>query len=241
MRRSWLPKALPLLLLLVVVACGGGAPVIDPGDGGNPAFDLTPADFVAGIDHPFLPYTPGSHWVYEGGGEHIEVTVLEETRVVMGITATVVRDTVTDSNGELVEDTYDWYAQDAEGNVWYLGEDTTEYANGVAVSHAGAWEAGVDGAIPGIVMPADPQPGFSYRQEYYKGEAEDLGRIDGFEDGVVTPFGSFDGALVTTEWTPLSPHPVEQKLYAEGIGLVLERTIRGSGGTIALVSFDPGG
>ena len=120
-------------------------PVIDPGDGGDYAPELDPADFVAVIDNPYLPFTPGMRWVYEGEEdgetERVEVEVLDETRVIQGITATVVRDTVY-VDGELAEDTYDWYAQDTDGNVWYLGEDTHEYEDGEAVNAEGAWEYG---------------------------------------------------------------------------------------------------
>ena len=174
-----------------------GTPVIDPGDGGNYAPDIDPANFVDVIDNPYLPYAVGSRWVYEGESdgetERTEVEVLDETREVMGITATVVRDTVY-VDGELVEDTYDWFAQDADGNVWYLGEDTHEYEDGVAVNAEGSWEAGVDGALPGIVMPAEPQVGDAFRQEYYAGEAEDMGEI--IEVGV--PARSASGTSTTS-------------------------------------------
>ena len=149
-------------------------PVIDPGDGGDYAPELDPADFVARIDNPYLPMVPGNRWVYEetngdGDVEHIEVVVLEETRDIGGIDATVVRDTVT-LDGVLVEDTFDWYAQDREGNVWYLGEDVSNYdEHGDLDDHDGSFEHGVDGAYGGIVMPADPQPGDAYRQEFWIG------------------------------------------------------------------------
>ena len=214
--------------------------VIDPGDGGNYAFDLTPADFVAVIDNPYLPFTVGSSWVYEGDGEHIEVSVLAETRVVMGITATVVRDTVSE-DGEVTEDTYDWYAQDAAGNVWYLGEDTTTYQDGNPVSHEGSWEAGVDGALPGIVMPAMPVVGDVYRQEFYVGHAEDLAEVARIGDSVSTPYDDLTGLLVTTEWTPLSPDEVEEKYYAPGIGVVYETVVRGEPSEVLLTGFTPGG
>ena len=151
-----------------------------PGDGGSYAPELDPADFVDVIDNPYLPYIPGTKWVYEGEDdgevERVEVEVLDETREIEGITATVVRDTVY-VDGELAEDTYDWFAQDKDGNVWYLGEDTHEYEDGKAVNAEGAWEYGKDGALPGIVMLADPTVGDAYRQEYYEGEAEDMGEV----------------------------------------------------------------
>ncbi len=240
--------AIPLAAL-AIVACGddddsdgqGATPVIDPGDGGNYEPQVRPEDFVASIDNPYLAFTPGSRWVYESddGSERIEVIVLEETRVVMGITATVVRDTVYE-DGEMVEDTYDWFAQDKDGNVWYLGEDTTEYEGGEAVSTEGAWEAGVDGAKPGIVMLAAPKAGDAYRQEYYAGEAEDMGRVVELGDSASVPFGEFDDLLVTEDWTPLEPEVIERKYYARGIGLVLEEKVAGEEGRVELISFEPG-
>ena len=143
-------------------------PVIDPGDGGEYAVDIDPADFVETIDNPYLPLLPGARWVYEGiedgETERVEVEVTEERRDVMGISAVVVRDVVYE-DGELVEDTYDWFAQDVDGNVWYFGEDSKEYEDGEVVSTERSWEAGVDGALPGIVMLADPVVGEAYRQD----------------------------------------------------------------------------
>ena len=158
-------------------AAGGGessttteAPVIDPGDGGNYQPNVDPNNFVDVIDNPYLPYPVGASWTYEGTEdgetESVEVTVTPQRKEIMGISATVVRDTVTTADGEVVEDTYDWFAQDRDGNVWYLGEDSTEFEDGKAVSTSGSWEAGVDGALPGIVMQAHPEVGQAYRQEY---------------------------------------------------------------------------
>jgi hypothetical protein len=230
-----------LSMILLIAACGSdAAPVIDPGDGGNYTFTLTPEDFVAGIDNPYLPLAVGSRWVFEGGGERTEIEVLAETRVVMGITATVVRDTVSE-NGAVIEDTYDWFAQDTAGNVWYLGEDSTEYENGAPVSTAGSWEAGVDGALPGIVMLATPTAGRAYRQEYYVGEAEDMAEVDRLGETVSVPFGDYEGVIVITEWTPLSPDTVEEKYYAPGVGMIKEAAIRGGSGGAELVEYTPGG
>ena len=236
-------KRIPTLIAaaLVIVACGGDTtPVIDPGDGGNYTFTLTPADFVAGIDNPYLPLTVGSRWVFEGGGERTEIEVLAETRVVMGITATVVRDTVSE-DGELIEDTYDWFAQDVDGNVWYLGEDSTEYTNGEPSSTAGSWEAGVDGALPGIVMLANPTAGTAYRQEYYVGEAEDMAEVARLGQAVTVPFGAYEGVIVITEWTPLSPDTVEEKYYAPGVGMIKEAAVQGGSGGAELIEYTPGG
>ena len=234
-----------MLLALVAAACGGAAePKIDVGDGGAYTVSVGPGDFVDGIDNPWLPFAPSSKWVYEGREddevERIEVVVLEETRLVNGIVATVVRDRVT-VDGVLVEDTYDWYAQDTAGNVWYLGEDSTEYENGEAVSKAGSWEWGVDGALPGIVMYADPQVGQTYRQEFHEDQAEDVAEIARRNVSVTVPFGAFDGVLVIKEWNPMEPDVVEEKYFASGVGVILEKKIEGVSETVELISAETGG
>ncbi len=155
---------------------------------------LDPADFTTDIDNPYWPMKPGSRWVYretddEGATLRVEVTVTNRTkRIANGVTARVVRDEVTEG-GEPVELTDDWYAQDREGNVWYLGEQTAEYENGKVKTRAGSFEAGRDGAQAGIAMPADPRPGLAYRQEYYKGEAEDRARVLSVDDQAEVPGG----------------------------------------------------
>jgi hypothetical protein len=219
------------------------APVIDPGDGGDYAPIIDPGNFVDVIDNPYLPYAVGSRWVYEGQSEgemeRIEVEVLDDTREVMGITATVVRDTVF-VDDEMVEDTYDWFAQDADGNVWYLGEDTREFEDGVAVNAEGAWEGGIDGALPGIVMPADPTVGDAFRQEYYAGEAEDMAEIT--EVGVARSIGigDYDDVVVMTHWTPLEPEVIEEKWYARDVGTIYEEAVAGGDELVELVEFTPG-
>ena len=197
---------------------------------------IDPADFVAGVDHPFLPFVVGSKWVYDGD-EHVEVEVLPETRLILGVPATVVRDQVF-VDGELAEDTLDWYAQDRDGNVWYFGEKTAEYENGKVTSTEGSWEAGVDGALPGIIMLAQPHVGDEYRQEFYEGEAEDLGAITAVTGSITVPAGSWSGAdvLVTEEWTPLEPDVREQKTYARGVGVVETRQIKGGDEIATLTS-----
>lgn len=218
--------------------------VIDPGDGGNYTPEIDPADFVDAIDNPYLPYAPGSRWVYEGdseeGTELIEVEVLEDRRDIQGISATVVRDTVT-LGGLVIEDTYDWYAQDTGGNVWYLGEDSTTFECGVPVSTDGSWEYGVDGALPGIVMPAEPEPGFAYRQEYYAGEAEDLGRIEEVGVARTIGLGDYDDVVITTDWNPFQPEVVEQKWYARDVGMIYEEHVAGGDETVQLVEFRAAG
>jgi hypothetical protein len=206
--------------------------------------ELDPADFVRTIDNPYWPMAPGSRWVYravdaDGSRQRVEVRVTNQTKTVIGITATVVHDRVTEG-GEIVEDTTDWYAQDKWGGLWYLGEDTTEFENGEPVSKAGSWEAGVDGAQAGLIIPPSPEVGMSYRQEFYAGEAEDLGRILSLDELVEVPFGSYDEVLMTRDWTPLEPDVLEHKFYAKGVGPVLELGLSGGVGREELIRFTRG-
>ncbi len=186
----------------------------------------------------------GARWVYEGetdeGTERVEVTVLPERKVVLGISATVVRDTVT-IDGVVVEDTRDWFAQDRAGNVWYLGEAVENYEDGALADTEGSFEAGVDGALPGIAMPADPQVGDAYRQEYYPGEAEDLGEVLRLGQTTTVPAGTFSDVLVTRDWNPLEPEVIEEKHYARGVGLVFEEHVAGDDEAVSLVEHSPPG
>ncbi len=167
-----------LALVMTVTACTSGAThnpaAYVEGQPYQPTIDA--ANFVDVVDNPFFPLVPGTVYTFEGSGEHVVVTVTHDTKEILGITTTVVHDQVT-VDGAVTEDTTDWYAQDAAGNVWYMGEQTAEYENGVVTSTEGTWEAGVDGAQPGIVMLADPQVGDTYRQEWYEGQAEDLAKV----------------------------------------------------------------
>jgi hypothetical protein len=236
----------PLLLVTVAVilaACGGSEAAPYELPQGSEPVELDPADFVAEIDNEYWPMAPGSRWVYRetdgnGGEQRIVVTVTERKKTILGIAATVVHDRVTE-NGELVEDTDDWYAQDKWGGLWYLGEATTEYENGKPATTAGSWEAGVDGAQPGLIIPPDPEVGMSYRQEYYEGEAEDRGKILSLEARAAVPFGSFDGLLQTEDTTPLEPDVLEHKFYAKGVGPILAVAVSG-GGREELVRFTDG-
>jgi len=200
----------------------------------DPVFDA--ANFADPRPNPWFPLEPGTQWIFEGGDEHVEVTVTDQTRDIGGITAIVVTDQVF-RNGELVEDTVDWYGIDNTGNVWYLGEVTAEYENGQVTSTAGSWETGVNGAQPGIIMLADPQPDDQYRQEYLSGEAEDLARIIGTGEAVTVPAGSYDNLLLTEEWTPLDQGVAEHKWYAQGVGFVHEETVSGGSGSLDLVEI----
>jgi len=200
--------------------------VIDPGDVGDYSVDIDPTAFTGVVGNPYMPLPPGGRRVYEaassdGEVERTVVEVLDGTRTMMGIEAVVVHDVV-DVDGDVIEDTYDWFAQDAHGNVWYLGEDTTAYEDGVAGTE-GSWEAGVGGALPGVVMWGDPAAASGgCRQEYLAGEAEDMGEVIATSGTASTPAGDFDDVIVTRDWTPLEPEAIEEKTHARGVGLVTE-------------------
>jgi hypothetical protein len=235
---------LGLLLAHGAPASSAPPPVIDPGDGGHYAPTLDPADFVDRVDNVYLPFLPGARWTYEGTSdgqvERTRVVVTADRKMILGIPAVVVRDTVR-VGGTVVEDTHDWFAQDREGNVWYLGEDVLERRHGALVRGAGSWEAGVDGAAPGIVMPAAPEPGHAFRQEFSRGVAEDLVEVVAVDARKRVPAGRYDHVIVTKEWNPLEPKVVEEKRYAPGVGLVAERTLRGGHDRSALTAYTPGG
>lgn len=182
------------------------------------------------VDNEYFPLVPDTVYTYEvetdEGDEEIVVEVLDSTRNVMGIDCVVVRDRVY-LDGELVEDTHDWFAQDDEGNVWYFGEEVDNYVDGTLEDHDGAWEAGVDGAVPGIQMLADPRVGDSYRQEYWEGEAEDLAEVIALEVEIELVTEDEFTTLMVREWNPLEEDSVEFKYYAPGIGLVREEDEEG--------------
>jgi hypothetical protein len=203
--------------------------------------ELDPADFVVEIDNPYWPMSPGGKWVYretdgQGGEMRVVVSVTGRTRTILGIAATVVHDLVTE-HGVTVEDTYDWYAQDRWGNVWYMGERTAEYEDGKVVTRAGSWEAGIDGAQPGIALPGSPEVGMAYRQEYKAGEAEDQGEVLSVDEHAEVPFGSYAHVLMTRDTTPLEPDVVEHKFYARGVGPVLALTVSGGADREELVLY----
>ena len=215
------------------------------GDDYNPVIDST--NFVSTIDNPYLTLTAGRVWVYEGKNEDgemekVEIAVTHDTRMILGVTTTVVREREWIA-GELVEDTFDWFAQDKDGNVWYFGEDSKEIENGQVVSTKGSWEAGVNGAKPGIVMKANPQVGDAYRQEFLKGEAEDMGQVLSLNEVVSIDLGSYENCLQTKDWNPLEPEVVEHKFYSKEVGnLILERKVAGESGEMKLIEFmaEPG-
>jgi hypothetical protein len=216
-----------IVVVVLAVALPGparlGAPV-------SATPDFHPHDFVETIDNPYFPLRPGTVFRLRGataeGVERERITVTHDTKEILGVTTTVVKD-VMRVDGDIVELTYDWYAQDADGNVWYFGEDTAEYEDGEVINRDGSWEAGVDGAEAGIIMNADPEVTDSYRQEFYEGEAEDMFWVVARHDTKSVPAGRFRDAIRTLEWTPLEPRIVVQKFYAPGTGLIAERALSG--------------
>ena len=210
--------ALLALILGLCVACGGA--------------HSTPAmRFVHGVTNPWFPLKPGTTFVYTGRKEREHgrdiVTVTDRTKRIRGVDCVAVDDRLY-AGGHLAERTTDWYAQDARGNVWYFGEATAELdKSGRVTSREGSWLAGVNGARAGIFMPAHPKVGASFRQEYYKGQAEDQFQILSLKANVVTPYSASPRALLTKEWTPLEPHTLDHKLYIRRVGLVREETIKG--------------
>jgi hypothetical protein len=249
--RTTLPTLIGVAMSFVLVAgCGGSSG--NAGGASKEAQETTqhayaphidPADFTTEIDNKYFPLKPGTTFVYEGkfegATERDEMSVTHDTKRVMGVECVVVNDRVTE-DGKLIEQTYDWYAQDKEGNVWYLGEDVTEYKNGKVTGHEGSWESGVDGAKPGIAMQANPKVGNSYRQEYYKGVAEDKAKVLSLNESATVPYGSFDHVLMTEEWTPLEPNIVERQYYVAGVGDIIESTVKGPPERIELVTVKHG-
>ena len=204
----------------------------------EPALD--PANFTTTIDNPYFPLPVGRTLVYRGvkDGQIQEdrVTVTDETKTVAeGITARVVTDVAT-HDGALLEKTSDWYAQDKQGNVWYLGEDTAQYLANGKVDTSGSWEAGVHDAEPGIVMEANPQIPDAYRQEFLTGQAEDTAWIVDRGGSTSVPYGTLKNVLTTLEATRLEPGAYDQKVYAPGIGIAREQALTGAPEFAELVS-----
>ena len=197
--------------------------------------------FTPVSDNPYFPIQPGMRWVYEGseGGAALRevVRVRRQVEHVTGIPCAVVEDRLY-ADGRLAEATTDWYAQDRKGRVWYFGEDTREVdARGRTKTTEGSWRTGIDGAKPGIVMPARLKVGATYRQERFKGHAEDHFRILDLDSAVVVPAGAYAHTLKTGEWNPLEPGVRDRKWYAKGVGVVKEATIKGGDERLELVSF----
>ena len=232
-------------LLGVVVAAGAAyaARAGDTSGGGrcatyNPRLP-PPGRFSRAIDNPYFPLPVGRTFVYRGvenGKKELDrMRVTRRIKTIEGIAATVVSDNVYEPLGKLAEKTFDYYAQDDRGNVWYLGEDTREFLSGGKVDTSGSWLAGRAGAKPGLIMEADPQVPDAYRQECLSGEAEDLGWVVGRGGSVKVPVGRFHPVVRTLEFSPLEPAIVERKVYGPKVGVISERQLSGGHETLVLV------
>jgi hypothetical protein len=224
--------------LLAILAAGVAVLTAAGGDRHSYAPRIDPAAFTATIDNPYLPLRPGTRWVYEGrSGEGLEgkvVEVTDETRVVMGVPCVVVHDTVT-VDGQPFEDTFDWFAEDRDGTVWTFGEASRIRGDDGRFTSAGSWEAGIHGALPGIVMQGHPRPGNPYRQEYLPGQAEDMGRVISVTEALTVPNGSYVEVVVTRDWSPLDPGVAEHKHYAPGVGMIREEAVEGETSRLDLI------
>lgn len=229
------PKAGRRVAGICLMAVGISA-LLFPGCKRN-TFGVDPNNFVTQITNHYFPLAPGTTYRFlavRGSDTTVnKVTVTRETKNILDVACVVVADTVWEK-GDMTEATYDWYAQDKSGNVWYFGEDTKQYDHGKLVGTEGSWMAGEDNAYPGTIMKAYPVPGDTYQQEYLKGEAEDMASVASLTDSVTVPYGTFTNCLMTPEWSPLEPGIVEHKYYASGVGLIL--IIESDGLRVELVS-----
>jgi hypothetical protein len=230
--RSWNERAWRTSIALAALVLGTVASTLASGAAGATAAAPAGSSFTTTIDNPYYPLPPGQLLVYRGvrdGERQVDrVLVLDRTKVVNGVDTVVVRDVARNAAGGLIEKTFDWFAQDDHGAVWYFGENTKEFdAQGHVVSTEGSWTDGVDGARRGIIMEASPTPPDAYRQEYYAGQAEDMAWVLQTGMHVDAPYGSFDRVLRTMEWARIEPRVVDMKFYAPGVGIVLEKGVAG--------------
>lgn len=231
----------------VASSAAGAAPTagtIPSGAGPGWPATISPADFVREVTNPWFPLKPGSVWHYKGLKEGVKtadvVTATHRTKKILGVTTTVVHDVVS-VMGRPEEVTDDFYAQDRHGNVWYFGEETEELnAQGKPTSTEGSFEAGVEGARPGVLIPGHPKVGLVGRQEFLKGEAEDHFRVLDLKASISVPFVSTRRALRTREWTPLEPGTIDNKYYVRGVGTVREIAVKGPVEKLELVSYRTG-
>jgi hypothetical protein len=235
------------LLPALLVACGGSDKASTAGSAtdtlpqSSELSNLNPADFSTQIDNPYWPMPVGRRWqvhVTNPDGESLQetITVTNQTKQIAdGVTARVVRDIVYDHR-KPTETTDDWYAQDKDGNVWYFGEDTASIENGKRDT-SGSFEAGRNGADAGIAMPAHPTVGLTYREEYYKGHAEDRTKVLALDQQVEAPAGHFTGAILTDDYSPIEPTVSEYKLYARGVGPVVAVSVSGEAEREDLLSY----
>ncbi len=193
------------------------------------------------ITNPYMPLESGTTFVYDGTNDrrkptHEEFVVTNQIKTILGVDTRVIHDTNWEA-GRVVEDTYDWFAQDDMGNVWYLGEFSTQYKNGKVIGHEGSWEAGVNGAQQGIVMETHPKVGDTYQQELAPGIAEDTATVLSLTESVCVPYGCFSHVLKTKEFSPLEPGVSEHKYYAPSVGQIKTVTVEGGSEESHLVAI----
>jgi hypothetical protein len=200
-----------------------------------PAID--PANFVKGVNNPYYPLKPGRTLTYTGKKEKVtvskQITISKKTKVVMGVTCIAVVDSEWVA-GKLAQKTVEWYAQDKEGNVWYFGADAKQYTSGKLTGSAGSWQAGVNGAQPGIIMLANPTRGDTYRQNYLKGSIEDMSYVVSLDGALKVPYHAYKDLLITLQWSNLTPGIIENRYYAKGVGLVYSELVQGGTGELKL-------
>ena len=241
MFRTITPLFAIALLLVGASACGSSGGSDSSSTTATPPYapTIVAAGFTNKITNQYFPLAPGTVFTYAGTEDGIAqdnvVTVTSDTKMILGVPCVVVHDVVKEG-GQVIEDTFDWYAQDADGNVWYFGEDTKTFENGKVTGTTGSWEAGVDGAQPGIVMEASSQVGDSYRQEYLAGEAEDTARVVQLNQTKQVPSGSYTGVLVIEESSALEPDTLDEKQYAPGVGFIYSKLTQGGSEELQLVS-----
>jgi hypothetical protein len=254
-RAKWTGAAMLAVGLSATLASLGSASPAGRSATGPPPGKLAPihgkyspsihaADFVSRVDNRLWPLKPGTTFHYQGvrgqTQQFDDETVTHRTKRILGIRSTVVRDTVSEA-GHAIERTFDWYAQDKFGNVWYMGELSLELKNGHFAKASDSWKSGVNGAKPGIIMPANPKPGDRYRQEYYPpGQALDEAHVLGHRGPVTVPYGTFARPLVTSEFSPLEPQ-TEHKYYVAGLGEIKEKVVKGHHEQFQLVSVTHSG
>ena len=230
-----------MLLVCAAMICAAVSSCT-PGYAENVTPRFNPANFAGhAIDNPYFPLAPGTTFIYEGETDGVPASnvtqVTHDVKLVAGVGCVVVRDLGFENGSTLVEETFDWYAQDKFGNVWYLGEDATEYPSG---SKEGSWKAGVNGALPGLIMEARPRVGDRYSQELAVGVAQDMAMVLSLNKALTISLGRFDDLLLTREWSPLDKGVTEHKYYARGVGFIYGVMVKGGSEHTELVEIIAG-
>ena len=242
-RANAVAAAVTIVAIGLIAASGPGGPAgAAPHASAVRAAAVDPADFTTPVPNPYFPLEPGTVSILRGSedGKRLvnRTTITPRKKVIQGVSTTVVKDLLYEG-GVLREKTTDWYAPDNSGNVWYFGEATAVYnKKGQVVDREGSWEAGVDGAVAGIIMTANPGPTDAYRQEFYKGHAEDQGWIVARHQVADVPYGKVDHVVRSYEWTRLEPRVVSVKLYGPGLGIIREKDVAGGTELLELIRVE---